>query len=91
MTVRVDAPLRAGGVDLEPGEYDVSVDEERSTIVLHRDGEEVLRADAFARSSKAKVSKPKVELRQVAGEPRRLLVARTPPAEEWVVSLDERA
>ena len=91
MTVRVDVPLRAGGVDLEPGDYDVSVDEAGTAIVLCRDGAEVLRADALARSSKAKVRKPEVDLRQVVGEPRRLLVVRTPPAEEWVLSLDERA
>lgn len=91
MTVRVDVPLRAAGVDLEPGTYDVTVDEESSTVALRRDGVEVVRADAFARSAKAKVGKPTAELREVAGEPRRLLVARTPPAAEWVVSLDERA
>jgi hypothetical protein len=90
MTLRIDAPLRAGGVDIDPGDYDVSVDEEASTVILHRDGAEVLRAEASSRSSKVMVRKPKVELREVAAEPRRLLVARTPPAREWVLSLDER-
>ena len=33
--------------------------------------------------------KPKIELRQVADASRRLLVARTPPANEWVVPLEE--
>ena len=90
MTVCVDAPLRAGGVDLDPGDYEVTVDEDSSTIALRRDGTEVLRAEALARSSKMMVRKPKADLHKVAGEPRRLLVARTPPAEEWVLSLDER-
>lgn len=90
MTVDVDAPLRAGTVDLEPGTYDVTVDEEGSAIVLSRDGTEILRADALARGAKAKVRTPQARLRQVVGEPRRLLVARTPPSGEWVVSLDER-
>jgi hypothetical protein len=91
MRVEVDAPLRADGVDIEPGHYEVTVEEESSTIVLSRDGAEVLRAGALARGSKARVRKPNAKLRQVVGEPRRLLVARTPPAEEWVLSLDERA
>ena len=91
MRLKVDAPLRADGVDIEPGTYDVTVDEPSSTIVICRDGEEVLRAEALSRGSKAKVRRPHVKLRQVVGEPRRLLVARTPPSGDWVLSLDERA
>jgi hypothetical protein len=90
MRLRVDEPLRCGASDLEPGEYDVTIDEASSTIVLSRDGAEVLRMDALARGAKAKVRKPVVKLRKVVDEPRRLLVARTPPSDEWVVSLDER-
>lgn len=82
---------RLGDVDVEPGDYDVAVDEETWTIILPRDGAEVLRAEALARSSKAMVRKPKVELRAVAGQSRRLLVVRTSPAAERVLSLDERS
>jgi hypothetical protein len=91
MRLDVDAPLRAGDVDIEPGTYDVTVDEASSTIVLHREGAEILRAEAFARGSKVQVRKPSAKLRKVVDEPRRLLVARTPPSDEWVLSLDERA
>jgi hypothetical protein len=91
MKLDVDVPLRAGTVDIEPGEYDGTVDEESSAIVLSRDGTEVLRAEALSRGAKAKVRTPHARLRQVVGEPRRLLVARTPPSGEWVLSLDERA
>ncbi len=90
MKLDVDAPLRAAGVDIAPGVYEVTVDEEGSAIVLRRDGTEVLRAEALSRGAKAKVRKPNARLRQVVGEPRRLLVVRTPPSGEWVVSLDER-
>jgi hypothetical protein len=90
MRLHVDEPLRSGASDIEPGEYDVTIDEASSTIVLSRDGAEVLRMDALARGAKAKVRKPVVKLRKVVDEPRRLLVARTPPSDEWVASLDER-
>jgi hypothetical protein len=90
MRLTVDAPLRCGSVDIEPGDYDVAVDEDTATIVLRRDGDEILRAEALARGAKAKVRSADVRLREVVGEPRRLLVARTPPSSEWVLSLDER-
>jgi hypothetical protein len=91
MKVRLDVGLRAGGQDLEPGEYEVAVDEDASTISLRRDGSEVARAPALARAAKMRVADPNAQLRQVSGEPRRLLIVRTPPSTEWVLSLDELA
>ena len=91
MRLRVEEPLRCGPTDIEPGEYDVTVDDASSAIVLSRDGTEILRADALARATKAKVREPSARLRKVVDEPRRLLIARRPPSDEWVVSLDERA
>ena len=91
MRLHVDEPLRSGDVDIDPGTYDVEVDEEGSAVILRHDGAQVLRADALARGAKMKVRKPSVKLRKVVDEPRRLLVARTPPSDEWVVSLDERS
>ena len=91
MRLRIGEPLRAGDTDIEPGAYDVTVDEEASTIVLSRDGAEPVRLAALARASKAKVAKPAVRLRDTGDESRHLLVARKPPADEWVVALYARA
>ncbi len=89
MKLRIDRTLRHEDSTIPAGEYEVEVDEEGSSVILKRDGDVVAATRATSRSAKRAVRKPKVELREVAGEPRRLLVARTPPAEEWVVSLDE--
>ena len=89
MKVSLDAAMRAGDTELAPGEYEVAVDEDSSRIVLRRDGDDVANEPALARAAKMQVSEPNVQLRQVKDEPRRLLVARTPPASEWVLSLDE--
>jgi hypothetical protein len=89
MNVHLDVPLRVGDRDLEPGDYEVVVDEDRQRISLRRDGVERAAGPAIARAAKMQVQEPRSQLRQVQGEPRRLLVARTPPANEWVLSLDE--
>jgi hypothetical protein len=91
MRLKISDALRADGTDIEPGTYDVAVDEEASAIVLSRDGAEPVRVQALSRASKAKVRRPSVRLRETDDEHRRLLVARTPPADEWVVALYTRA
>lgn len=90
MKLRIDRALRCEDETTIPaGTYDVEVDEAGSSVVLARDGVQVAAPDAVLRPAKRAVRKPKVELRDVADAPRRLLVARTPPANEWVVPLDE--
>ena len=89
MKVRVDRPLRCDDTTIAPGRYEAEVDEARSAVVLTRDGAPSVTLAAMLRPSKAAVRKSKIELRQVADAPRRLLVARTPPANEWVVPLEE--
>lgn len=90
MKLRIDRALRCEDDTAIPaGTYEVEVDEDGSTVVLARDGAQVAAPAAVLRPAKRAVRKPKVELREVADAPRRLLVARTPPANEWVVPLDE--
>lgn len=90
MKLRIDRTLRCeDDTTIAAGTYEVEVDEAASTIVLARDGAPVAAPAAVLRPAKRAVRKPKVELRDVADAPRRLLVARTPPANEWVVPLDE--
>ena len=48
---------------------------------------DVARQRAMLRPAKRRVRTPKVELREVGDAPRRLRVARTPSANEWVVPL----
>jgi hypothetical protein len=86
--LRIDAALRFEGSTIPAGTYEADVDEDGSTIVLRDDDNVVATLAAMLRPAKRAVRRPKVQLREVAGEPRRLLVARTPPANEWVASLD---
>jgi hypothetical protein len=86
MNIRLDRLLCAAGVSLPPGEYEVSVDESSHRVLLSELGR-VLRIPGVRRSSKMRVDEPSVQLRQVVGEPRSLLIVRVPPATEWVVSL----
>ena len=91
MRLKIGEPLHADDTEIAPGTYDVTVDEDGSAIVLSLDGTDPVRVEALARASKAKVRKPSVELRETDDDLRRLLVARTPPAAEWVVALYTRA
>jgi hypothetical protein len=88
MKIRIRKTARSGSARIPPGDYEVGVDEQSGQITL-AGGSAVFKLDALQRPSKARVNKPTAKLRQVVGEPRWLLVARTPPASEWVVSLQD--
>ena len=87
MNIRIQRSARAGGILIPRGDYVVSADELEGQVVLINT-ETVLRVGALRRAAKARVTAPTVQLRQVVGEERDLLIVRTPPATEWVVSLD---
>jgi hypothetical protein len=87
--VKFDVALSWDGITLQPGGYEVSVLPEECVVVLRQRDTEVARLAATLRSSKMRVKQLHAQLFHVQGEPRRLLVVRTPPADEWVVSLDE--
>ncbi len=88
MRMHLATPAQVAGNRLPAGEYEVGVDEERGQVTLAGAGG-TLRVPATRRSAKMRVDKPSAQLRQIAGEPRRLLIVRTPPAIEWVVSLQD--
>jgi hypothetical protein len=76
--LRIDRALRCEDDTAIPaGTYEVELDEDGSTVVLTRDGAQIAAPAAVLRPAKRAVRKPKVELRDVADAPRRLLVART--------------
>jgi len=89
--LRFPLPLRAGGQLLPPGRYEVRVDEAASEIVVLGIPQtaSVIHVPALERASKVRVSDVRVQLRKVRGESRWLLVVRTPPAREWLASLDQ--
>jgi hypothetical protein len=87
MQIHTDTPLRAQGLSIAPGDYEVAVQEGAGLVRLTSDTQ-THRLEATQRSSKVEVESPSAQMRQVAGEPRCLLIVRTPPATEWVVSLD---
>jgi hypothetical protein len=82
-TVDVDEPVRVGGILVDPGRYEVRVDESRERIVLSND-ERVYALTGFFRASKVQVKTASAQLRKVDGETRRLLVVRVPPGMEWI-------
>ncbi len=86
MRAHVPASVSAGGITLEKGDYAVVVDEQSHSVLMSR-GAFAARLPALERASKVQVRKLRAELRPVPGEDRWLLVVRTPPAREWVVSL----
>jgi hypothetical protein len=87
MKIRLDIPVRVGDIQIPSGEYQVEV-HEASKLVRLSSTTAVFKLAAKERSSKMRVKNPSTQLRQVVGEPRRLLIVRTPPATEWVTSLD---
>lgn len=87
MQIHTDIPLRAQGLFIAPGDFRVTVREDAGLVRLTSDTESH-ELEATRRSSKVASRKPSAQIRQVAGEPRHLLIVRTPPATEWVVSLD---
>ncbi len=89
--LRFPLPLRAGGQLLPPGRYDVSVDEAAGEIVVAGipQAAGVIHVPALERASKVRIPDVRAQLRKVRGEPRWLLVVRTPPAKEWLASLDQ--
>jgi hypothetical protein len=88
MTTHFDTPVRAGEVWLPSGDYQVNLEAESGQIVLSNPGG-VYKVQALKRGSKMRVGRPTVQLRPVTGEPRHLLIVRTPPALEWVASLQD--
>lgn len=86
--IRLTEPLYAQGKTVPAGDYRVRVDEERRHLHLEG-GSGAVTLTAEDRPGKARVRRPAAHLRPVQGEPRRLLIVRTPPATEWVISLDE--
>lgn len=87
MRIHTDTPLRAQGFFIAPDDFRVTVQEDAGLVRLTSDTESH-ELQATQRSSKMESRKPSAQMRQVSGEPRYLLIVRTPPATEWVVSLD---
>ena len=83
VTVDGDEPVRIGGVLVDPGRYEVRIDESRERIVLTSSARSYA-LTGFFRASKVDVKTPYAQLRKVEGEPRRLLVVRVPPGVEWI-------
>ena len=83
VTVEGDEPVRIGGMLVDPGRYEVRIDESRERIVLSS-GVRTYALTGFFRASKVQVKAPYAQLRKVEGEPRRLLVVRVPPGVEWI-------
>ena len=88
MNISIRKPLKAGSIHIPAQRYEVTVDQQRSEVVL-AGVNATFKLDALQRSSKARVTTPSVQLRQVVGEPRWLLIVRMAPANEWVASLEE--
>jgi len=86
--IRLPSGLRASSVPLPSGDYEVTVRPEERVIILAGQGGR-FRLEAQERASKAQVSRPAAQLRPVEGERRFLVVARLPPASEWVGTLVE--
>jgi hypothetical protein len=84
--ISVDSEMALRGSVVSPGRYRVEVDEASQELRLD-DGRGVIVLPAEKRSSKRRVAELEAQLRPVAGQPRQLLIVRTPPATEWVVSL----
>ena len=87
MEIEIPNLLHAGNVQIPADRYSVRLDEATQTLILTKAGEEI-QLTPMLRSSKMQVRRSTVELRQVGGEPAMLLVVRTPPAQEWVVRLE---
>jgi hypothetical protein len=87
MKIHLDSPLQAQGITIVPGDYEVHVEEADGLLLLVGETASI-KLKPIKRSSKMAVRNPSVQMRQVANEPRYLLVVRTPPATEWVVSLE---
>jgi hypothetical protein len=83
VTIDGDEPVRIGGMLVDPGRYEVRIDESRERIVL-QSGVRTYALTGFFRAAKISVKSPEAQLRRVEGEPRRLLVVRLPPGVEWV-------
>jgi hypothetical protein len=81
--VEGDEPVRIGGMLVDPGRYEVRIDESRERIVL-TSGARSYALTGFFRASKTQVKVAYAQLRKVEGEPRRLLVVRVPPGVEWI-------
>lgn len=88
MNIRFDRSFHTGVLSLSPGNYQVNIDVDSVQVILSNATGE-FRLGATKRSSKMRVTKSSSKLRQVVGEPRWLLIIRTPPADKWVVSLQE--
>jgi hypothetical protein len=86
MEVTLPHTVRAGSTRIEEGTYQVTADTAEPRIVLAGPEDRYLLIPTV-RSSKMRVESPSAELRDVSDEPRILLVVRTPPANELVVSL----
>ena len=78
-----DEPVRVGGVLVDPGRYEVRVDESRERIVLSNE-QRSYALTGFYRAAKEQVKASYAQLRKVDGESRRLLVVRVPPGVEWI-------
>lgn len=88
MRIRLDGPVRVGDVRIPSDEYRVEV-READGLVRLSGSTAAFELVAKGRSSKMRVKSPSSQLRRVVGEPRQLLIVRTPPATEWVVSLKD--
>jgi hypothetical protein len=75
---------------IPPGDYEVTINSAEEAIVLSN-GEDTWQLKALERPRKMLLREPRVELRQVVGEPRWLLIVGLPPATEWVASLHKEA
>ncbi len=83
VTVDGDEPVRIGGMLVDPGVYEVRIDESRERIVLSSRAR-TYALTGFFRASKVAVKSSQAQLRKVEGVSRRQLIVRLPPGVEWI-------
>ena len=89
MKIQLKQPVWVKNIELPTGEYQVSVDADNEMVILSQ-ADKSFSLDAKRRYRVFRFKHPSVELRQVVGEPRWLLLVRSPPVTEWVVSLTQK-
>ena len=87
---RIDRTVWAQNQAVPPGDYQVTVDEENHKIRLEGTDTTIV-LSASVRQTKIRVRSLSVYVDDVAGENRQLLIVRTPPGTEWLVSLQGHA